>query len=226
MQTEWGRSAYTSPHWRKLEIALIQQLFLLPDEASHIKGIEHVLLVFRHTMQTEEFTRVLRIIASKESGNLALPSAQQITEKIALYMEEDAYDIYQERLTTLGLFLEKVPCISSFSPEALACIYLYRGRIYGKYKRGILALADLDRALALAPQYTQALRRRGATYQRMGRYAETIADFDSVLALDEQDQWTLGMRGETYGCHTQFCKWDSSQKGGGKIELYTGSRMV
>src|SRR5437762_10801434 len=97
MQTEWGRSAYTSPHWRKLEIALIQQLFLLPDEASHIKGIEHVLLVFRHTMQTEEFTRVLRIIASKESGNLALPSAQQITEKIVLYMEEDAYDTYQER---------------------------------------------------------------------------------------------------------------------------------
>ncbi|WP_413115562.1 hypothetical protein ACK1X7_22285 [Streptomyces sp. CY1] len=50
------------------------------------------------------------------------------------------------------------------------------------------ALADLDRALGLDPDYVQALEARASCHPRAGRYAEAAADIARAAALEDQDQ--------------------------------------
>ena len=46
------------------------------------------------------------------------------------------------------------------------------------------AIADFDRAIALAPDGADAYHNRGVTKAEQGDYAGAIADYDRVIALD------------------------------------------
>src|SRR5260370_13393649 len=71
IQTERGKKVYHSSEWLELLLAAVYQLLLLPDQASHIKGIEHVLLAYRHTNreQERESVRALRHLAQEPSSH-------------------------------------------------------------------------------------------------------------------------------------------------------------
>ncbi len=58
------------------------------------------------------------------------------------------------------------------------------------------ALADLDRALAIAPADAWAIYGpRGYVHKAMGQYREAVADFDRALAISARDPVTLYNRG-------------------------------
>jgi hypothetical protein len=54
LQAEGGKSVYTSRPWQELVLALIQQVFLLPEKESHLLGIEYVLRMYEHTTQDQD----------------------------------------------------------------------------------------------------------------------------------------------------------------------------
>lgn len=57
------------------------------------------------------------------------------------------------------------------------------------------AIADYDRAIALAPDLPDAYLNRGAAYEGLKRWTEAIADYDRVLELSPQDAAAYNNRG-------------------------------
>jgi tetratricopeptide (TPR) repeat protein len=55
-----------------------------------------------------------------------------------------------------------------------------------KYKKGDLqgAIADLDKAITLNPNYAEAYNSRGLTYRALKNYQRAIADYDKAVALN------------------------------------------
>jgi tetratricopeptide (TPR) repeat protein len=63
-----------------------------------------------------------------------------------------------------------------------------RGKLHRLQNNNEMALADLDRAVALAPRsWTWPLLQRADTYQITGDYRRAIADYDQVLAVTPND---------------------------------------
>src|SRR5207248_7307247 len=84
-----GGEVYQSAEWLELVLALVQQLFLLPDEASHISAIEQILNTFEHTEQTGEISRVLRDLAQEQPNSQVSTSARQMAGQLLSYIEAD-----------------------------------------------------------------------------------------------------------------------------------------
>jgi tetratricopeptide (TPR) repeat protein len=53
----------------------------------------------------------------------------------------------------------------------------------GEHRR---AIADLDRAIDLDPQYAAAYHNRGIAYKKLGEYRRAIADYDRAIELNPQ----------------------------------------
>ena len=51
------------------------------------------------------------------------------------------------------------------------------------------ALADLDRAIELRPNYAWVIVRRGETYRQMGEFAKALTDLDHAIELEPNDDW-------------------------------------
>lgn len=51
------------------------------------------------------------------------------------------------------------------------------------------ALADLNRAIELDPDYAWAIARRGITYQAQGRLEAAQADLERALTINPNLQW-------------------------------------
>src|SRR5258708_6201122 len=60
------------------------------------------------------------------------------------------------------------------------------------------ALADLSRAIELAPGCASAIASRGETYRLMERYDEALADLSRAVDLDPGGAGALSGRGDTY----------------------------
>jgi tetratricopeptide (TPR) repeat protein len=73
-----------------------------------------------------------------------------------------------------------------------------RGETYRLAKRYEEALADLDRAIELNPDYAGAIAQRGLSYRDMGRYEEALADLDRAIELNPDYAWAIAQRGQTY----------------------------
>ena len=59
-----------------------------------------------------------------------------------------------------------------------------RAQVYRRFARVEESLADLDRAIELAPDFLAARFNRGSIYVSEGRYAEALADFDHCVSTD------------------------------------------
>jgi len=68
---------------------------------------------------------------------------------------------------------------------------------YQRYFAGDFAgaIASLDRALAINPDYHEAWFKRGNALLYLGRYEEAIASFDRALAIKPDDHYAWGNRG-------------------------------
>ncbi|MGB2853503.1 MAG: tetratricopeptide repeat protein, partial [Dehalococcoidia bacterium] len=68
------------------------------------------------------------------------------------------------------------------------------------------ALADLNRAIEIRPDYAQALNNRGITYGKLERYDEALADYSRALELRPDYAESLYNRGVTYGKINRYDK--------------------
>ena len=62
----------------------------------------------------------------------------------------------------------------------------------------VSALADLDNAIKLNPQYPDALDTRGNLYATKGQYDSAIADFSAVVAADPRNANAHANLGNAY----------------------------
>ena len=69
------------------------------------------------------------------------------------------------------------------SNEHMASILYSRGWRYGAKGEYDRAIADLDQAIRLKPDYNQAFRDRGRVYHIKGEYDRAIADFNQAIRL-------------------------------------------
>lgn len=69
---------------------------------------------------------------------------------------------------------------------ACAEAYHYQGYVEFDQKRYALALPYLEKAIALAPYFPEALNERAAALNQLGRLDEAIATYRQVIALGEQ----------------------------------------
>jgi tetratricopeptide (TPR) repeat protein len=173
-QEEMGKEVYTSVEWLELTLALIRQLFLLTDEASHIRAIELVLNAYEHTEQTGEIVRALRELSQK----------QPIANLLVQYIETDLARQAQSVLATAQSLLEKVIDKPTFSSILLANIYCKRGLAYFSLKEYQRAIEDLTSTLELNSSLAWAYCFRGLAYRNLKEYQRAISDFDQALVLE------------------------------------------
>jgi tetratricopeptide (TPR) repeat protein len=196
MQAEGGKSVYYSAIWLELALALVYQLFFLPDRASHLSAIEQVITIAHETKHEEEIIRVLHELSQKQPDNLVTANSQRIARLLLHYFETDQAS--QEFLVAASNLLEEASRSPAFSPTLLARIYGKRGMAYFSRNEHQRAIADFDRALALDPAYASAYLLRGIAYSFLRDYQHAIENFDRALALDSRNTFAYAHRAIAY----------------------------
>lgn len=196
-RAEIGREVYQSAEWLELVLALVQQLFLLPDEASHISAVEQILNTFEHTEQTGEISRVLRDLSQEQPNSQVSTSARQMARQLLRYIEADPA-IKGELLLAASELLKKVAQKPGFSSKLLASIYIRRGLAFFLNNEYRLAIEDFEQAIALVPKFIWAYGLRGIAYYLLNEYQLAITDFDYAIKLAPRFAWAYAKRGIAY----------------------------
>ncbi len=196
IEAEGGKSVYTSAEWLELALSLVDQLFSLPDEASHVNAIEQIMTIAHNTKQEEDIIQVLRSLSLEQSQSQVHADVKRTASLLQQYFDTDLAS--QELLAAASQLVEKVSHTPTFSVPLLARIYGKRGMAYFSRNEYPRAIADLDRALALDPMYTGAYLLRGIAHSLLGAYRLAIADFDHTLALDAKNTFAYAYRGIAY----------------------------
>ena len=89
-------------------------------------------------------------------------------------------DLADERIAACTVM--SIPATCAAKPSGVA--YALRGLAY--LDRGDIphAIADLDQAVALAPDFAPAYQNRGNAWYARGNYGQAIADYDETIKLD------------------------------------------
>lgn len=196
IEVEGGKGVYSTAEWLELALALVVQLFSLPDDASHFSAIEQVLKISYNTGQAENIIQLLRSLSQDQFESQVSVSAKRTASLLMQYFEADPAS--PEFLTVASDLIEVVSHAPMFSEPMLARIYSKRGMAYFAHNEHQQATADFDRALALDPEYAGAYLLRGITYSSLGAYRRAIEDFDHAQALDAREIFVYAHRGIAY----------------------------
>ena len=198
IQGEKGLEVYHLMECLELVLALTEQWFTLPDEASHLKVIELILKTFQHTdaEQNGEIAKFLRELSERQYSIQINSDAQQTTKHLLQYIEADSRS--QDRLTAATALLKRVEQSPSFSLDVRTQIYKDRGWAYLHLKDYQRAISDFDRAIELNPKYALAYGSRGLVYHSLKDYQRAISDFDRAIELNPEETWFYERRGRTY----------------------------
>jgi len=173
-EEEMGQEVYASVEWLELTSALVRQLLLLPDEASHIRAIELVLNTYEHTEQTGEIARALRELSQK----------QPLANLLLQYIELNFASQEQNILVAAQGLLEKLIDKPTFSAVLLASIYCKRGLAYFSIREFQQAIKDFGSAIELNSRLAWVYCFRGLAHRNLDEYQQAISDFDRALALE------------------------------------------
>ncbi len=197
IQEERGLETYHLMEWLETVLALADQWFSLPDEASHVKAVAQILNADQHTdaEQTAEIAKFLRELSQKHAIQVHT-SAQQIVADLLQYIEADARS--RDRMRAASALIEKVAHFPSFPSALLAQIYSDRGWAYLHLKDYEQAISDFHRALDLNPDYAWVYGSRGLVYRTLRDYERAITDFDRAIELNPAYAWAFGSRGVTF----------------------------
>jgi tetratricopeptide (TPR) repeat protein len=198
IQEEMGSEIYHFTEWLELVLALTEQLFILPGEASDLKAIELVLKTFQHTdaEQNGELANFMRELSERRSSIPLSSGAQQAIKHLLQYIEASSRS--NERLTAAIALLKRVEQSPTFSPEVRAQLYTDRGWVSLHLKENEQAMHDFDSAVALDPLYARAYARRGQAYRYLKDYQHAMSDYNRAIELNPQDTWSYERRGRVY----------------------------
>jgi tetratricopeptide (TPR) repeat protein len=196
IQLERGQEVYGSEEWLELLLAIVFQLLLLPDQASHIKAIEYALLAYEHSSseQEREIVRVLRDLAQEPSSHHISPAARLVVMQLLHYIE--AYRNKQEWLAAVDALIEKVIHVPSFPTEITAYIYRSRGLAYKFLGKKELASENFQQALKLfnSTDYFN----RGLAHLYSGNYTEALIIHEQAIEQNPRDAPAYFGRGWAY----------------------------
>ncbi|HYX51565.1 MAG TPA: tetratricopeptide repeat protein, partial [Ktedonobacteraceae bacterium] len=181
-----------------LVLALTEQLFILPGEASDLKAIELILKTFQNTdaEQNGEIANFLQDLSEKQSSIHISSGTQQTIQLLLQYIEAGSRSL--ERLTAATALLKRVEQSPIFSPEVRAQMYTDRGWVYLHLRENEQAINDFNSALALNPLYARAYGRRGLAHRYLKDYQHAMSDYDRAIELNPQDTWSYERRGRMY----------------------------
>jgi len=200
MQAETGFGIYKTAEWLELMLALIHQLFLLPDEGSHINAIEKTLEAYKHTniKQDGEIIRFLRGISEDGPTNMATKDAQRIAISLIQYIETSSEKRVQEFLAATSFFIQKLSQIVPSKALLLARIYHDRGNAYVSLARDEQALADFNRAIECNSSYTNAYISRARLFRRLKNYNDALVNLDCATQVNPDNELLFITRGQIY----------------------------
>ncbi len=198
--TEGTGKLYLPSEWLDLTLAFAYQLFLLPDEASHVEAIEQILEAYKNTHQIEAIARLLRNLSIEQQNNLANSDTRQISIWLIKYIEESPTSNQQELLSCINSLIEKINKHSSFPTVLLSELYRKRGSIYYSLREYNKALTDLNYSIVLNINNLEAIIDRGNIYYTTKQNIQALADFDKVVKLNTNrkiEHTTQDRRGAT-----------------------------
>ncbi len=172
----------------ELLLALLSQLFQLPDSIGYIQAIEQVLNIYDQGAQMGGITKLLREISNKQSNGEVSAKAIQIITLVLQYLEPGTGN--REILEATSNLLEIVADEASFPKELLAHIYNNRGISYNNLSQYRQAISDFTRSIELSPEDAVLSINRGDTYTYLEEYQQAIADKPSpiIAALSNLSQ--------------------------------------
>ncbi len=150
------------------------------------------------------FRKILAVAGISLFGVLATPVLAQVSEN----PEQDCVGADPDLLIAgCSTIIETRMLFGSpITPSDLAVAYNNRGNAYRQSQQMDKALADLNEAIRLAPEYATAYYNRGLTYQLSNRYEEAVADYSRSLELEPGSIDALNNRGNTYRLLRQYDK--------------------
>jgi tetratricopeptide (TPR) repeat protein len=180
IQAEGREDIYHAPEWQELVQALAYQLFLLPDETSHVKASELVLLAYHKTGQAEEIVGFLQELAQRQPGNTVGDSTREAAKQLIQYIEADLGS--EEFLAAANFFLEKEAHEPVLTPDLLQHLYHKRGVTRLLLNEPGVAIEDLNHALELAPNNAWIYANRGSAHLKIDENQQAIKDLDYALS--------------------------------------------
>jgi len=193
IQSERGKGAYDSAEWLELAQALAYQLFMLPDEASHVKAIERVLAAFHKSKQKEAMLGTLRRLTQGQPDKQVTDDTRKVAEQLIQYIEADLGS--SAFLAAANFLLEKAARAPLFSPEILSNIYRNRGLTLIQLNDPQRAIEDFNRAIGLSSDEGWIYGLRGFAYTLIGDIQTAVEDFNHALKLDPDEGWIYMGRG-------------------------------
>jgi tetratricopeptide (TPR) repeat protein len=193
IQSERGNGVYDSAEWLELAQALAYQLFMLPDEASHVKAIGRVLAAFHKSKQKEAMLGTLRRLAQGQPDKQVTDDTRKVAEQLIQYIEADLES--PELLAAANFLLEKVARVPSFSPEILSYIFRNRGMTLLILNDPQQAIKDFNRSIELRPDEGWIYGVRGFAYTLISDIRPAIEDFNHALKSDPDEGWIYMGRG-------------------------------
>ena len=91
---------------------------------------------------------------------------------------------YEEAIRRFSAALEEGEWLEEITGKYV--LFFYRGTGWIILRQYQMALADLNQAIQINPQYTVAYNNRGVAYFDLGQYEQAIADYDRAIQLDPQ----------------------------------------
>ncbi len=196
IQEQKGQDGYRSTEWSEAVSALVEQLFLLPDQTGTQLAIEYILLASEHlTQQDIQKLKVglLYDVAHGLPSEQVTPESRQAASYILQYIVSDLDS--EEFLDATAFLLHKIQADPSCPPRALALLYRGMGVSCVQRLEYKEAVAYLNQAEKLDSGDPLIYSNRGLVYLISGAYQQAIEDMDRAIERGFQNDEIEASRG-------------------------------
>ena len=146
------------------------------------------------------FWLIEKYLANKANMTWIIPGALSLVFAIACFNRVPVWK------NSLSLWNDQIKKSGENAYESKAYALNGRSRYYSANNDATKALADLNEALRLAPEYYEALLNRGILYNQLGKYKEALIDHQMTIDLYPDDIQGYVNKGETYISLEQYNK--------------------
>lgn len=144
---------------------------------------------------------LLLVVAPLALAAVPQAKAEGTADTAVCASEDNAAYSAQQRIAACTALIESGK--NDRAPEFIAAL-VSRGVTYWNLDKMPLALADLNRAIALDPKNARAYRERSSIYRGNGNLDKALDDADAAVHLDPNDPQAFDNRGNVFSNNKQF----------------------